>query len=948
LASGQREGADTDTGLIGRDSELSLLRGLVDPAPAESRILVLLGDPGMGKTVLLDGVARQARSAGLRVLSVTGRESEQNLAFAGLHQLLLPVLDRVADLPDRQAKALLGAFALSADPVPPDALLTGIALLTLLSELAEDRPLLVVADDAQWLDRGSLDTLAFAARRLESERLVLMLGARGNVPPVGFERDFPELLLPPLSTADASRLLSEQPRAPHGRGREQVLAQAAGNPMALIELSRAIAADPAAGRRWAAEPLPLTERLTAIMAAQFGALPQSARAALLLVAAADGPDLTAAGIPGLTAGTLAPAERAGLIKVGRLGPQFTHPLARAAVYHAVPFAERAAAHLRIAAALRDQPDRHAWHLAAAALEPDERVASLLAETATQAQQRGGAASAALALERAAELSLREQDQARRLLAAAQLALAAGQADWVQELATRVLSVTSDPGLRVAARRYIGWALVWSNRNADALATLISVAAEAAARQPVIAWEAIGLASTVAYQSGIPSGRRAVLSALDRLDDPAQLAADWPVGHADEQRVWIRASTDPFGKRTETVPYLHRVARGSVTDLAKIGAAGWLLDETELAVRLLREALGRLRAPGVRGGSGAALSALQWACIDSGRWDEALAAAREASDAAAAYKMEIVAATADLTTATVLAIRGGHDQVRPLLASALAAVDAAEYRSVAARARHAAGLAALAEGSYLTAYAELSQLFGADGAPLHYHVSYLGIADLAAAAVRAERQRAARDIVERALARVDPAPGPRLEQLAARARALLAEPAATAAYFAKGMSDPAGDSWPFERAQLQLDYGEWMRRQRRINDAKPVLGTAHETFRRLGAASWTQRAEAELRACGVTAAAVPAPPDALAQLTPQQREIVILASRGLTNSEIADRLFLSPRTVASHLYHSYPRLGIAGRHQLRDLVDQAPGQPATPPPDGLGPASQATARRLRPS
>jgi DNA-binding CsgD family transcriptional regulator len=316
-----------------------------------------------------------------------------------------------------------------------------------------------------------------------------------------------------------------------------------------------------------------------------------------------------------------------------------------------------------------------------------------------------------------------------------------------------------------------------------------------------------------------------------------------------------------------------------------------------------------------------LSVLEWACIDSGRWDDALAAAREASDIAAAYKMETVAGSADLATATVAAMRGDHDQVAPLLARVLAAVDTSEYRGFAARTRHAAGLDALARGHYVTAYAQLSRLFAADGTPLHHHFSYLGIADLAAAAARADRRLEARTLLERALARVDPAPGSRLEQLAARARGLLAEPADAAAYFAAPLADSAGITWPFERAQLQLDYGEWLRRRRRINDAKPLLGDALETFRHLGAAPWTRRTEAELRACGVTAQD-PRAPGALAGLTAQQREIVILAGHGLTNSEIADRLFVSPRTVASHLYRSYPKLGIAGRHQLRDLIDHA--------------------------
>src|SRR5690348_2497465 len=286
--------------------------------------------------------------------------------------------------------------------------------------------------------RGEPEALAelgqlIAARVLQVEpedpaRLQLACDVARSRP----DRDFPEpLLLAPLSTPETGRLLDAQPRPPRGRAREQVLAQAAGNPLALIELSRAIAADPAAGRRWAAEPLPLTDRLTALLAAQFRGLPGASREALLVAAvadSADGPGTGAVAGPGagasaagLSAGVLAPAETAGLIRAaaGR-GPQFTHPLVRSAVYHAVPFADRAAAHLRVAGVRRDQPDRYAWHLAAAALEPDERTAALLEETAAVAQRRGGAAAAARTLERAAQLSPAEPDRARRLLAAAGL------------------------------------------------------------------------------------------------------------------------------------------------------------------------------------------------------------------------------------------------------------------------------------------------------------------------------------------------------------------------------------------------------------------------------------------------------------------------------------------------------------------------------------------------
>src|ERR1700683_5007210 len=227
--------------IIGREAAFARLRGLVDPTPDAGQVLLVVGEAGRGKSVLLADTAERARSAGLRVLSVTGRESESKLAFAGLHQLLRPVLSSAARLPARQAQALLSALGLAADPVGPDPLLTGVAVLTLLSDLSERSAVLVVVDDAQWLDRSSLDALGFVASRLDAERVVLLVGARGQAPPSGFDRGFAELYLGPLSAADAGRLLSAQPRSPRGRARAQVLAQAAGNPMALISLAKVIA-----------------------------------------------------------------------------------------------------------------------------------------------------------------------------------------------------------------------------------------------------------------------------------------------------------------------------------------------------------------------------------------------------------------------------------------------------------------------------------------------------------------------------------------------------------------------------------------------------------------------------------------------------------------------------------------------------------------------------------
>ena len=668
-------------------------------------MLVVTGEAGIGKTALLADAADRARLAGMRVLSVTGRESESKLAFAGLHQLLRPVLSGAGRLPGRQAQALLGALGLVADPDAADPLLPGIAVLTLLSDLSEHSPVLVVADDAHWLDRSSLDALAFAGSRLDAEPVVLLVGARGQAPPAGFDRGFPQLHLEPLSAADAGRLLDGQPGPPRGRARAQVLAQAEGNPMALIELAKVIADDPAASRHWAAEPLPLTDRLTAVLTARFATLPEQAQAALLRAAVADGPDLRAAASrsSGPDARALAPAEQLGLITIDRTGLRFSHPLVRSAIYHSAAFAQRAAAHRQLAAALHDQPDRQAWHLAAAALQPDEHVASLLEATAAQAQRRGGAAAAALALERAAELSPDPGDQARRLVAAASAAVPTGQGDWVQDLATRALAVTADPELRLAARHDAGWALAWSGRRTAALSALVSVAEEASRDQPALAWDALGSAATVAYQSGTPATRQAVsrvLGLLERQGPPPSGRA--PGIDVNVLRLWIRASADPIGSRNQLLPQLRKIVGSPIEEpsLWRIGAVAWLLDESDLAITLLQDAMQRLRAPGVQGTSGGSLTVLGWAYIDTGRWDEALDVAAEAAGMAEANQMETVAASADVITATVLALRGDSGAARRHAARALATVDPAENGLIAARARRALGVAALADGSYL--------------------------------------------------------------------------------------------------------------------------------------------------------------------------------------------------------------------------------------------------------
>ena len=910
--------------IVGRDTQLARLAALVD-TPVHGQALLVLGDAGMGKSMLLASAAARARSAGMRVLWATGRESEASLAFAGLHELLSPVLQAAGVLPHRQAQALLGALGLAPQPAAADRLVTGVAALTLLSDMSAAAPVLAIIDDAQWLDRSSLDVLAFVSSRLDAERIVLLLGARGHAAPAGFDKGVPDLRLEPLSAADAGLLLDGQPRPPRGQARAQVLAQAAGNPMALIELAKAIADDPAASRRWAAEPLPPGDRITALITARLALLPEAVLEALLLAAVAEGTDVRAAAgaIPGFDAQALAPAEQAGLVTVDRTGVQFSHPLIRSAIYHAAPFSRRAAVHRQLADALDDQPDRQAWHLAAATLHPDEHVASLLEATAAQAQRRGGMVAAALALERAAELSPALQDQARRLVSAASAAVTAGQGDWVQDLTARALEIATEPETRLRARSNAGWALAYAGRRSATFAALVSVAEEASADFPALAWEALADAATAAYQAGTPDSRRAVSRVLRLLEDrqPPLPPGSGPHAGASARKAWILACTDPAGARSQLVPYLRNLVGTAVDEAAlwRIGSAAWLLDESGLASRTLQDALGRLRAPGRQGTSGGGLTALGWLHFDTGRWEEALETAAEAADLGEANGMRMVAASADLITATVLAMRADSGPARRHAERALAMVDPAESGLIASRAWRALGVAALADGDHFLAFTQLCQLFSAEGEPVHNVFSYLGVADLANAAVRADRRSDGHGLIERALADLDGATSSRLKQLIARARGILADPANAGAHFAAALADRAGEQWPFERAQLRLDYGEWLRRQRRINEAKPELVLALDTFRRLGAKSWVQRAEAELRASGVAATSPQHTPDMLAGLTPQQRQIVRLAAAGLTNREIGDRLLLSPRTVASHLYRSFPKLGITDRYMLRDVI-----------------------------
>jgi DNA-binding CsgD family transcriptional regulator/tetratricopeptide (TPR) repeat protein len=912
-------GAVCSQPLVGRSAEVSRIQALTDPAMEDAdRALVVLGEAGIGKSAVLANLTSHAAACGLRVLSANGRERESVLPFAGLRQLLRPFLADLLASPAPQAGELLGAVGLTASGTAGGCDVAGSALLGLLDLLASSgkpgKGVVTVIDDAQWIDQASLDMLAFVAYRLDARPVTMILAARGDAPPAGFQRGLPELRLGPLTAAEAGDLLDAQPCPPRGRARAQVLAQSAGNPLALIELTRTVTGDPAAERTWAGLPLPLTDRLSAVFASRLRELPTETRSALLLAAAADGADreAVAQAEPALDPRVLAPAEEAGLVRVDPTGVRFRHPLIRSAVYHDAAFASRAAAHRQLASLLHGQPDRRAWHLAAAALRPDEDIASLLVATTAQAQRRGGPTARALALQRAAGLSPDPAIRARRLLSAAEDAVSTGQTEWARDLAARALPLTGEEDLRSRCLHVTGWALAWGGYFARGAQTMLSLARELSDTDAV--WNALGLAATAAYQAGDPDSIRGVADAVAVLPPATATEPQAP-------RAWALAVT---GQNLEA-EFLLRQIRQTVTSqpgLQHAGAAAWLRDQTSDAIRLLDAARNAFADPMVRAASGGSLAALGWAYFDAGRWDHALALIAGTGDDPA---VDIAPAAGTLITATIEAARGNTGHARELVLAALAA-DPEHSRLITARARHALGLCALADDDYSTAFVQLRQLFGNDGTPVHLHVSYLAVGDLALAAARADRSPDGREIFKQIAelhATAASWPSPRLRQLLARANCILADPSTPDAYPDDVLSDPAGEQWPFERAQLRLEYGQWLRRHRRINQAKHVLNDAHDTFRGLESRPWAHRAAIELRACGIAVPGAVTSASGLRALTPQQREIIELAAHGLSNREIAQRLQLSPRTIASHLHRSFPKLGVAGRRQLHALVAPMP-------------------------
>ncbi|MGW2659357.1 helix-turn-helix transcriptional regulator [Nocardia tengchongensis] len=906
--------------LRGREPQQETLEALIDGARAgRSAVLVLRGEAGIGKTALLEFAAGHAE--GLRVLRGAGLEAESELPFAGLQLLLAPALDRLPGLPEPQRAALSAALGLG--PGGREPMLTGLAVLSLLTEYADGSGLLVVVDDAQWLDRASRDALLFAARRLRAEGVVMLFGVRDGEG--AFEATgLPEQRLTGLSPEAAAALLDEYSLAGPALSpavRYRLLAESGGNPLALRELPLAMAAE--ATPDLAAGALPLTDRLRLAFHGRISRLPEATQTLMTVLAIDESGSpavvLRAAASLGAGLDDLAPAEAADLLRPST-GPDlsitFRHPLIRAAVYQRAPLTQRLAAHRALAVALDtpEQADRRAWHLSAAALGPDAEVADALERTAIRARERGGHTAAAAAYDRAARLSDRPEDRTRRQALAAQAALESGDLERAADLARRTAREVSSESVRANLSQVRALATFWQGEFPDAHRLLVDAAASIAAAEPQQAAGMLVQALHTGWYLGEPELTDVLkrLADLSLTDEPALTPAVRFLG-----RLFDRGPGQPLALR-DTLAEID--SRGTVSDQVLLILCGVALARGqdgpafELAVALDA----RHRAAGAAGRLPTVLFFAAEADIFTGRLTDARTATVEARDLARDTGQQQWVRQLSSVLAHLDALRGDEVECRAHAGLGLAGDTPGAIAPGAPWAHWSLGLMDLGAGRAESALSRFERL---TKVPFTHHIcATRAIPDLVEAAVRIGAPERAAAPFAKFTGWAESVGQPWADALVLRCRALLDDERAEDQY-SRALEIHDREARPIEFARTALLYGEWLRRARRKSEARNQLNEALEVFDRLELRPWAQRARHELSAAGAPAAD-PAGASATATgLTPQELQIVRLAARGLSNRDIAAQLFLSHRTVGYHLYKAYPKLGVTSRGELKDIAAQ---------------------------
>ena len=902
--------------LVGRQREIDRLTGLLADLPERGSALLIHGEPGVGKSALLDVVAARARTDGLRVLAATGVETEAGLPFAGLHRLLLPVLPALDGLPPPQRTAVEAAFGI-ADGAGADVFLVSLAALDLLAEAAADTPILIVAEDVHWLDEPTRAVLGFVARRLELEPIVMLLAVPDNADDLFGHGGLSALRLEPLDEVSAGVLLDRTAPDLSPDVRTLILQTAAGNPLALTELPHVAPVD-RLGTTLFSAPLPLTDGLQRIFADRLATLPAHTRTLLLFAALDDG-----GGLPGVLAAAgrcesrefelddLAPAVEHRLIAVDGERVTFRHPLARSAVYQDALPTQRRAAHAVLAEVYADNAERAIWHRAASTPGPDSTVSGELEALATTSMQRGAPAEAAAALERAAELTPEQPLRAGLFVRAAELEFQLGRPD----RAVRLLEAARP--LEIGERDRVRWSMLWEMTDQRSWSGPGRLASAAEVADEMIAAGEVGRAvealTTMALRCWWSNPDRAT---RDRL---VATAKRLPLPEDDPARLFVVAVSDPVRESAEVLPRLAAVtvdAELDPTKLLALGTAAAAVWADDLAMRFLPAAVDGLRAEGRLGILAHALVSKAWSAVHTANAAVALPAAEEASRLARDTGQLRWAAVAQLAEATIAAERGHIGRAEALAAEAeglLVPIGANPLLSLVQLAR---GRAALAAGRHDDAYEQLARIFSPDDVAYQPLVRPMAIADLAEAAAQIDRRAEARHRVAELEHDMAGCPAPMLRAALSYARPVLADGDKAGLLYEAGLETDLR-SWPCHRARLWLGYGKWLRRERRVAESRVPLRAARETFDALGFRPWADQARQELRAAGESSRHAPA--DALEQLTPQEFQIARLAAEGLSNRAIGHQLFLSHRTVGSHLYRIFPKLGITSRFQLREAL-----------------------------
>jgi DNA-binding CsgD family transcriptional regulator len=905
--------------LVGRGEPVAYIERLLGDIDQQGDALIIRGSPGVGKSSLLAAAEASARSRGYLVLEAVGVEAEARLAFASLHKLLRPVLARVASLPGPQRVAIQTAFG-QLDGDPPDLFLIGLATLTLLADTAAERPLLVLADDLRWWDEPSEAVLAFASRRVAADPILILTALRDGYQSQILGSGLREMRLEPLTQDDASRLLDLQAPGLDAKARQLVLAQAAGNPLALVELPQVVgsALDTEA---LLAGTLPLTERLERVFAARLDDFPADSRMAVLVAAIDDHAELVeilgatarATGRPS-TLDLLEPAVAATLIAVDGTGVRFRHPLVRSAVVRAAGPADLVTAHEALAEVTADV-DRRAWHRAASTLGTDEVTASDLEAAARRAGSRGATAIAFAGMERAAALTPDPQRRSRRLLAAAELALDLGQRIDVERLVLAAEAIgldDRDRGRATWLREAFDDSVSW---DGPAVHRLIEAAGGAATDGDLdLALQLVNAAGWRCWWADPGGAAR---------DDVLRAVATLPVAHSEPRVLEILGLISPVDSFAQVADGVARLDPWALDDeTARIAAfAAHAVGDVASSERLLGRAIDGFRAHGRLGALARCLTVRAWDLIHMGRLPEAERDADEGWRLAMETGQPVWMSGAAIARGLLAGLRGDRGVTDALTIDAEAVLLPLRLSNLLSVNQLARGLAALTSGDGSRAFDHLRRML--DPADVAYDPmeQYDAVGYLAEAAAHAGRVDEAAGLLPGLEALAERTGAPMLHAGLRFARCILAGDVDAERLFPAALA--AEPPWPFHGARLRLAFGSWLRRQRRVAESRPHLRTARDVFEGIGAAPWAERARQELRASGERS------PDPVStahwSLSPQERQIAEMAASGLSNREIGERLFLSHRTVGSHLYRIFPKVGVTSRVELsRALASGDPG------------------------